>query len=140
MHVRSLTFTDFRAFRGDRHFTFVDPLTDRGILLAAVTGTNGAGKTTILETIDALLSCAADPETPLELIREAWETGFAALEVDVTAEDLRSPDGDEAPATWSRASPRMVTWRGLQMSWAASSGPNEPSGSPRAGPSSLAAG
>jgi len=96
LQLRSVTFNDFRSFRRERSFTFVEPLTDGGRDLTAIAGTNGTGKTTILETVEALLAFATDPETPRELVREAWDSGFVALEVDLSAEDLRASEDEEA--------------------------------------------
>jgi len=51
MRVRELEFHNFRSFRGRRQISFVDPLTNDVRPVTVIAGTNGSGKTTILDTI-----------------------------------------------------------------------------------------
>ncbi|PIY35482.1 MAG: hypothetical protein COZ06_38120, partial [Armatimonadetes bacterium CG_4_10_14_3_um_filter_66_18] len=55
MKLRELIFNDFRCFRGERVISFVDPLTDEPRPMTVIVGTNGTGKTTVLEAIEGLL-------------------------------------------------------------------------------------
>lgn len=51
MKIRSMAFGDLRAFRGDREIPFTDELTNDPRPLTVIVGSNGTGKTTILEAI-----------------------------------------------------------------------------------------
>ena len=53
MRVREIIFRDFRNFRGEQRISFVDSLTDQARPITVIAGTNGTGKTTILDTIEA---------------------------------------------------------------------------------------
>ena len=55
MKIRSMEFEDFRCFRGRHHISFVDELTDKPRDLTVIIGSNGSGKTSILEAIEGLL-------------------------------------------------------------------------------------
>ena len=83
MRIREISFHNFRSFRGWRRISFVDPLTDASMPISVLAGTNGTGKTTILDAIEALLAFALDPDRPRDLIREAMETGLIHLTVEV---------------------------------------------------------
>ena len=97
MRIREITFHDFRSFRGRRRVSFVDPLTDAVRPINVLAGTNGTGKTTILDTIEALLAFALDPDQPRDLVREAMETGLIHMIVEV---DLPAANGQiTAPAS-----------------------------------------
>ena len=90
MRIRELFFHDFRSFRGPHCVSFVDPLTDAVRPISVLAGTNGTGKTTILDTIEALLAFALDPDPPRELVREALETGLIRMTIEV---DLPAANG-----------------------------------------------
>ena len=55
MRIREIIFNNVRAFRGEHRISFVDQLTDQASPISVIAGTNGTGKTTILETIQELL-------------------------------------------------------------------------------------
>ena len=81
----------------DVRVSFVDPLTYAVGPINVLAGTNGTGKTTILETIEALLAFAMDPDQPRDLVREAMETGLIHMIVEV---DLPAANGQiTAPAS-----------------------------------------
>ena len=82
MRIREIFFRDFRSFRGPHRISFVDPLTDAVMPISVLAGTNGAGKTTILETIEALLALLLDSAHPRDLVMEARRSGFVALTVE----------------------------------------------------------
>lgn len=88
MRVREILFRDFRSFRGQRRISFVDPLTDAVRPVTVIAGTNGTGKTTILDAIEEMLAFMLEPENPKGLIVEAWEMGLICLTVEFTSEDL----------------------------------------------------
>ncbi len=62
MRIRKLVFRDFRSFRGRREISFVDPLTDTVRPVTVLAGSNGSGKTTVLEVIGQLLTFVVQPE------------------------------------------------------------------------------
>ena len=68
MRIREIVFNNVRAFRGEHRISFVDLLTDQAHPITVIAGTNGTGKTTILETIrelfSHLLTGAITPHTP----------------------------------------------------------------------------
>lgn len=83
MRIREISFHNFRSFRGRHRISFVDPLADASMPISVLAGTNGTGKTTILDTIEALLAFALEPDHPRDLVREAMETGLIHLAVEV---------------------------------------------------------
>ena len=91
MRIREITFKDFRSFRGERHFSFVDGVTNGVRPVTVLAGSNGSGKTTILEAIEALLAFALEPDTPNKLVEEALETGLIHMEVELSP--LEAPNG-----------------------------------------------
>lgn len=97
MRIWSLTFNDFRAFRGEQHVSFVDKVTGAARPLSTIAGTNGAGKTTILEAIEALVEYVVDPDQPRELVSEAWETGYVALDLELAADEQNLDAANPAP-------------------------------------------
>jgi energy-coupling factor transporter ATP-binding protein EcfA2 len=97
MQVRSIEFKDFRSFRGEHTLSFCDPLTGEPRPITVLAGTNGTGKTTVLEAIEALTSLALQPPDKLteptaapRLIREAWDGGYVHLELRLMEEELTS--------------------------------------------------
>lgn len=127
MRIREIFFRDFRSFRGPHRIPFVDPLTDAVRPISALAGTNGTGKTTILEASEALLAFALDSDQPRDLVREAMETGLIHLtiEVDLPLVNGQSPTlpgllpsvlhilvgrRDLAPAAPERVWPNLVCW------------------------------
>ena len=90
MRILELLFHDFRAFRGPHRISFTDPLTDAVRPISVLAGTNGTGKTTILDAIEALLAFALDPDQPRDLVREAMETGMIRMTIEV---DLPAANG-----------------------------------------------
>lgn len=88
MRIREIIFRDFRSFRGERRISFVDPLTDAARPITVIAGTNGTGKTTILDAIEALLAFVVDPDNPKDLIAEVWEGGLICLAVELFPVDM----------------------------------------------------
>jgi len=91
MRIREILFHDFRSFRGKRRISFVDPLTDAVRPMTVIAGTNGTGKTTILDTIEALLAFALDPGNPRDLVREALESGLICLTLETSPREVVGP-------------------------------------------------
>jgi energy-coupling factor transporter ATP-binding protein EcfA2 len=87
MRIRNILFEDFRCFRGRRIISFIDPLTERVRDVTVIAGTNGSGKTTILDAIEALLGRLLDGG-PSPLLREAERDGLIWMNVELTREDL----------------------------------------------------
>lgn len=92
MRIRELLFKDFRSFRGERRITFTDPLTSLVRPVTVLAGSNGSGKTTILETIEALLAFVLEPDNPSDLITEAFETSLICMQVELSARELTADD------------------------------------------------
>lgn len=88
MRIREIEFYNFRCFRGHRRFSFVDPLTDAVRPVTVLAGSNGSGKTTILEAINAMLDSVIHPESQPELLREAKDTGAIRLAVELTSDEI----------------------------------------------------
>jgi energy-coupling factor transporter ATP-binding protein EcfA2 len=88
MRIREILFHDFRSFRGQRRISFVDPLTDTVRPMSVIAGTNGTGKTTILDTMEALLALVLEPDKPRDLVVEAEKTGLICLTLELFQEDL----------------------------------------------------
>lgn len=85
MRIREITFNNVRSFRGEHRISFVDKLTGEVQPITVVAGTNGTGKTTILETIQSLIRPGWSSNS---LIEEIAKFGFVCLELDLTPEDL----------------------------------------------------
>lgn len=88
MRIRELTFHNFRSFRGERRISFVDPLTDTVRPVTVLAGSNGCGKTTVLEAIEALLAYKLLPSASYDLIQEIHENGAAKLIMELSPTDL----------------------------------------------------
>jgi len=96
MRIREILFHDFRSFRGPKRISFVDPLTETVRPISVIAGTNGTGKTTILDTIESLLAFVLEPEKPSDLILEARQAGLICLTLELSSKDFSqsgsSPD------------------------------------------------
>lgn len=92
MRIRELLFKDFRSFRGERRITFTDPLTSLVRPVTVLAGSNGSGKTTILDTIEALLAFVLEPDNPSDIITEAFETSLICMQVELSARELTGDD------------------------------------------------
>ncbi len=91
MKVRKVLFKNFRNFRGLKEISFVDPLTNEPRPLTVLVGSNGTGKTTILDSIEGMLMqifAYGFPQVKTPIIREALEKGYIGLEIQLTADDL----------------------------------------------------
>ena len=89
MRIREIIFNDFRCFRGEQRISFVDPVTDAARPVTVIAGTNGTGKTTILEVIEAMLKLIVDPKNENSLIREVERTGLIRLVLELPESELR---------------------------------------------------
>lgn len=87
MRIREVYFRDFRSFRGERRISFVDPLTDAVRPVTVLAGSNGSGKTTIFDTIEALFAFL-HPSKPTDLLEEAWDSGLIAMTVEPSPQEL----------------------------------------------------
>lgn len=93
MRIRSIFFHDFRSFRGERLISFVDPLTDQVRPVSVLAGSNGSGKTTILDTVEALLSFVMEPDTPNPLVDEVVDVGLVRMELELAPKEI--PNGQQ---------------------------------------------
>lgn len=88
MKVRKVLFKDFRNFRGIKEISFVDPLTDEPRPLTVLVGSNGTGKTTILDAIEGMLGqFIFGLNRPI--VAEAFKSGCILLSLQITSDDLK---------------------------------------------------
>jgi len=97
MRIREIYFHNVRAFRGEHRISFVDPLTDAVRPVTVIAGTNGSGKTTIFDAIEALLWAALSDSLPdINFLAEIKQTGLVCLTLELSPEDwlgnANSPD------------------------------------------------
>lgn len=85
MKIHSIYFRDFRSFRGEVTIDFCDPLSGTPRPITALAGTNGSGKSTVLEAIEALIRYAFASRSKhsgsvlAPIIEEAWTGGLIVL-------------------------------------------------------------
>jgi ABC-type lipoprotein export system ATPase subunit len=90
MRIREITFNNVRSFRGEHRISFLDELTGEVQPVTVIAGTNGTGKTTILETVESLLQSGWQSEG---IVGEVLKSGFVCLEVELTPSDVLLNDG-----------------------------------------------
>jgi energy-coupling factor transporter ATP-binding protein EcfA2 len=83
MRIREIVLTNVRSFRGERRISFVDPLLDVVRAVTVLAGSNGSGKTTILDAIYGLLEFIESDFKPNDFVSEVLETGFVCLTLEV---------------------------------------------------------
>ncbi len=89
MRVREIIFRDFRNFRGERRISFVDPLTDQVHPITVIAGTNGTGKTTILDVVEAFLKIIRSPNDKDEnALKQSIGNGLARAKFEVSSDEL----------------------------------------------------
>ncbi len=88
MRIRELYFNNFRSFRGEHRISFVDPNTGMVRPVTVLAGSNGSGKTTVLETIEALLRLIVEPNKPAEILRQALHSSLVIMTVEVSDEEV----------------------------------------------------
>ncbi len=85
MRIREIILNNVRSFRGEHRISFVNPLTEAANPITVIAGTNGTGKTTILEMLETLLT----PRQPSSLLGEVYEgNGFACLNIELNHSEL----------------------------------------------------
>lgn len=89
MRIREIAFKDFRSFRGERRISFVDPLTDAVRPVTVLAGSNGCGKTTALDAIEAMLTLKIKT-VRTDMLKEARQTGLIRLTLELSPDDLPS--------------------------------------------------
>lgn len=87
MRIREIVLTNVRSFRGERRISFVDPLLDVVRAVTVLAGSNGSGKTTILDAIYGLLEFMQSEFKPNDFVREVLETGFVCLTLEASKEE-----------------------------------------------------
>lgn len=85
MRVRCLEIHDLRCFRGKHVLDFSDPVTGDARDRVVLVGSNGSGKTTVFDVIEAMLAFVVDPERPSAILDEA---GLVALTIEQMGDDL----------------------------------------------------
>ena len=88
MRIREIVLRDFRSFRGERRVSFVSPTANLVHPLTVLGGSNGSGKTTILEAIEALLGFWVRPANPQPLIQEFQSGGALGITLEFAPQDL----------------------------------------------------
>jgi hypothetical protein len=88
MRIKRLEIHDLRCFRGKTVLDFTDPSTgdarDRVVLI----GSNGSGKTTVFDVVEAMLRLLVEENNPAPILREA---GLVVLTFALTEFDEREP-------------------------------------------------
>jgi len=108
MRVREIVFENFRCFRGERRISFVDPLTDAVHPVTVLAGSNGSGKTTILDAIEALLTLLIEHRNPPDLVGEvSWWGGSIRLIVEFSPHDF--PESAQLDKTSDKEKSEIVT-------------------------------
>jgi len=100
MRIREILLTNVRSFRGERRISFVDPLLGVVRPVTVLAGSNGSGKTTILEAIYGLLEFVETDFKPNDFVREVLETGFVCLTLELSKEewaDAEQTNGQDSP-------------------------------------------
>jgi energy-coupling factor transporter ATP-binding protein EcfA2 len=115
MRIREIVFKDFRCFRGERRISFVDPVTDIVRPMTVLAGSNGSGKTTVLDSIEAVLAHylgGPKSDRALNLLAEARETGLIHLVLEVFPADvpISLQSGNLFARGKSRTDPGIVTF------------------------------
>ncbi len=95
MKVREIVLQNFRAFRGERRISFVDPVTDTVRPVTVLAGANGCGKTTLLEIIEALFKFWVDPGDPQPLIKELEASSVIAMTLELAPQDFPALSAQE---------------------------------------------
>ncbi len=88
MRIREIVFNNVRSFRGARRVSFVDPDTNLVRPVTVLAGSNGSGKTTVLEAIEALLTYVYDPLRSNDFVDEVLKSGLVYLVLDLIPEDV----------------------------------------------------
>ena len=116
MKVREVRFSHIRGFgEALRRVTFFDPETDEVRPLTVLVGSNGCGKTTVLQLIEALYA----PWEDARIRKELYRSGFGALCLSVPSE----APSELSPYFWSARGqaaslPRGIdTWPRLAFKW-----------------------
>jgi len=110
MRIREITFKDFRSFRGERRISFVDPVTNTVRPVTVLAGSNGSGKTTALDAIEAMLTYATTLKRT-DMHKEMRQTGLIRLDLELSPDDLPSstPSKDILGALYKKK-PEIVTF------------------------------
>lgn len=93
MKIREVRIQNFRNFGPAlRTISFVDPLTAQARPLSVLVGSNGCGKTTVLQTIEGLLRFAVEGDSAGAFCDALREAGFADVDLEFGAVALM-PNG-----------------------------------------------
>lgn len=95
MRIREVFLKNIRNFRDERLISFVDPLTGDVRPLTVLAGSNGSGKTTVLQAIESLFHFAIS-KTPDQLIKEAYAGGLLGMVVELSEKEFLANKGAEA--------------------------------------------
>ncbi|WP_159397007.1 AAA family ATPase [Sorangium cellulosum] len=83
--MRRLEIHDLRCFQGKHVLDFADPVTGDARDRVVLVGSNGSGKTTVFDVIEAMLAFVVDPDRPAPILDEA---GLVGLTIEQLKGDL----------------------------------------------------
>jgi len=95
MKVKRLELEDFRSFRGRHVIDFTDPATGAPLDRVLLVGSNGSGKTSVLETVHAFVAAIPDGRKWYGL--PGMERGAARLSFELGSDDAPSPAASPPP-------------------------------------------
>lgn len=108
MRIRELYLNNFRSFRGERRVSFVDPNTDLVRPVTVLAGSNGTGKTTVLELIEALLRLLIDPEKPADILKQASSSSLIILTIEFSNEEINWIEGNLGLLFQQHSEPKIL--------------------------------
>lgn len=118
MRIREIYFHNVRAFRGEHRISFVDPLTDAVRPVTVIAGTNGTGKTTIFDVIEALLWVAGGASVPdINILNEINQTGLVCLTLELSPEDWLGNTNDQTQILRVIVGRKDLAPRGFENIW-----------------------
>lgn len=97
MKIRKIIFNYFRSFRGVKEISFLDPLTDEPRPMTVIVGSNGTGKTTILDAVEGVLSSLIPKRKPIvsDVVSDIMRGGCVCVFLQLSSNDLKGTGSEE---------------------------------------------